>query len=144
MSIELVAIEHEGPTAVQAREQEALMAEIVQQTVQLYDRVGYQPPWIGYLATRQGQWVGTCSFKGPPQDGRIELAYFTLPAVEGQGVATAMAAELIRLSQQSDNTLQITAQTLPQRSASHRILEKLNFQHVATLNHSTDGEAWEW
>ena len=36
------------------------------------------------------------------------------------------------------------AQTLPERNASHRILEKLGFRHITTIDHPEDGTVWEW
>jgi hypothetical protein len=38
----------------------------------------------------------------------------------------------------------VFAQTLPERNASHRILEKLGFEAVGTINHPEDGEVLEW
>jgi RimJ/RimL family protein N-acetyltransferase len=38
----------------------------------------------------------------------------------------------------------VAAQTLPERNASHRVLEKLGFRHVETIEHPEDGTVWEW
>ena len=40
--------------------------------------------------------------------------------------------------------LVVAAQTLPEPNASNRILEKIGFRHVSTLDHPDDGEVWEW
>ena len=117
---------------------------ILSATAALYAAVGFEAPWIGYLAFADGTAVGTCGFKAPPERGRVEIAYFTFPDFEGQGLASAMAAELISIAKSTDNTITIAAQTLPERNASHRILEKLGFSHAETVEHPEDGTVWEW
>src|SRR5262245_16391161 len=46
--------------------------------------------WFGYFAIEgeTQQMVGACSFKGPPDDGALEIAYFTFPGFEGRGIGT--------------------------------------------------------
>ena len=119
-------------------------SDVLSASRQHYESVGFQEPWIGYLALAGTAVVGTCAFKSAPQDGRVEIAYFTFTNHEGQGHATAMAAELIAVARRHDASLVLTAQTLPARNASHRVLEKLDFIHVATIEHPQDGLVWEW
>ncbi|HKY92282.1 MAG TPA: GNAT family N-acetyltransferase, partial [Nevskiaceae bacterium] len=57
----------------------------------LYEAEGFHKPWIGYLVDRDGDVVGTCAFKGPPKDGRVEIAYHTFPEYENRGMAREMA-----------------------------------------------------
>ena len=73
-----------------------------------YPKVGYMPPWIGYLSVVEGAVVGGGGFKEPPQDGRVEIAYFTAPGFEGRGHATRTARELISIAQGTDPALLIT------------------------------------
>jgi RimJ/RimL family protein N-acetyltransferase len=113
-------------------------------TAQFYGSAGFEEPWIGYLALIGGEAVGTCSFKSPPLEGRVEIAYFAFPGHEGQGVATAMGRELITIARRHSPEILVTAQTLPDRNPSHSVLEKLGFRHVATLDHPEDGTVWEW
>lgn len=113
-------------------------------TAVMYDALGFWEPWICYLAIAGGDVVGTCGFKGPPSEGRVEIAYFTFPGFEGRGYATAMAGELVASAQGHESQLAVAAQTLPQGNASHRILEKLGFQHTETIQHPEDGTVWEW
>src|SRR4051812_25007827 len=86
---------------------------ICEATAEVYRNNGFVRPWIGYLAVQDGQVVGSCAFKTPPQDSRVEIAYFTLPGHEGKGIATRMARQLIRLAQDTDSNIGIMAQTLP-------------------------------
>lgn len=117
---------------------------VVEMTVQHFEKVGYVPPWVGYIGVQNAVPVGTCAFKSPPIDGRVEIAYGTLPGCEGNGVATAMATELVRIAQQEESDLTVFAQTLPEESASASILRKLGFQMMRTVDHPEDGPVWEW
>ena len=109
-----------------------------------YPRVGYIPPWIGYLSINEGHVVGGGGFKEPPQGGRVEIAYFTAPEFKGRGHATQTARALIAIAQETDPTLLIAAQTLPEENASTTILRKLGFRLHGTVQHPEDGEIWEW
>ncbi len=109
-----------------------------------YPKVGYIPPWIGYLAVIEGRVVGGGGFKEPPQDGRVEIAYFTAPEFEGLGHATRTACALIAIARQADPTLLIAAQTLPEENASTTILRKLGLRLHGSVQHPVDGEIWEW
>jgi RimJ/RimL family protein N-acetyltransferase len=117
---------------------------ILQATSQLYEAVGFQPPWICYVAQTNDRLVGTCGFKAPPLDGRVEIAYFTFPGLEGKGIATQMARQLLLIAKDAQPDLMVAAQTLPDRSASHRVLEKLGFTCKGPLQHPEDGTVLEW
>lgn len=117
--------------------------EVVGVFVHLYESA-FVSPWIGYLGVEGGAIVGACAFKSPPQDGAVEIAYFTFPGCEGRGVATRMASELIAFARSSDAAIRVRAQTLPQENASVRILRKLGFVHTRDVEHPEDGLVWEW
>jgi RimJ/RimL family protein N-acetyltransferase len=118
--------------------------DVLRATASMYDAVGFQEPWIGYLAVESTVVVGACGFKTPPRSGRVEIAYFTFPGNEGRGVATAMAAKLLQIAAMTKPGIRVIAQTLPERSASHRVLEKLGFQQTGTVDHPEDGVVVEW
>ena len=127
-----------------ADEVPGVVYEIVDAMNSLYSTVGYKPPWVGYFAETDGKLVGTCAFKSPPENGRVEIAYATFPEFEGQGIAKKMAAHLIRVAKAHDPNTLVTAQTLPETNASTSILEKLNFSCIGTVLHPEDGPVWEW
>lgn len=102
------------------------------------------PPWICYVAVTNGRIVGTCGFKSAPVDGRVEIAYFTFPGYEEKGVATQMARHLLMIAGDAQPDLTVAAQTLPERNASHRVLEKLGFTCKGSLEHPEDGTVLEW
>ena len=94
----LVAILADGALENPAREVPDAATDAIAATARLYEGKGFNRPWIGYLAYEEGMCVGTCAFKGQPQDGCVEIAYYTFPPHEGQGVASRMAAELIGIA----------------------------------------------
>ncbi len=142
--MELIAIKESGEMAKPITSTPQVAAEVVEAMTQLYRAVGYEPPWIGYLAIENGICVGMCGFKSPPQDNRVEIAYFTFPGHESRGVATQMAAELIRLALDKMPAVTVAAQTLPEENASTSVLKKLRFRFVDSVEHPEDGLVWEW
>ena len=41
-----------------------------------YDKVGYDPPWIGYfVANENREIIGCAAFKGMPINNQVEIAY---------------------------------------------------------------------
>lgn len=111
---------------------------------ELYRRVGFERPWVGYLAWDGDAFVGTCGFKGPPLAGEVQLAYHTLPEHEGRGYAAAMVRALIRIAQAHDDTVRITARTLMQEGSSTALLSKSGFVRRGTVEDPEDGQVWEW
>jgi RimJ/RimL family protein N-acetyltransferase len=110
----------------------------------LYDEIGFEEPWIGYLAFVGDAAVGTCGFKSAPFGGRVEIAYFTFPGWEDRGIATSMATELVAVARRCDPAITVTARTLPERNASHRVLEKLDFRRLGFVEDPEDGTVLEW
>ena len=119
-------------------------AAVCQATAEMYLTTGFTPPWTGYLAVSGGQVVGTCAFKAAPSDGAVEIAYFTFPGHEGQGIATAMVRQLIDIASAADRSLKIIAHTPPERSASNAILHKIGFLLLGDWEDPVDGTVWEW
>ena len=144
VQLELIAITENGELARPMSSMPIMVAEVVGGTTQLYGSVGYEPPWIGYLALEDDICVGACGFKSPPENNRVEIAYFTFPGHESRGVATQMASELIRLAREKLPAVTVTAQTLPEENASTSVLKKLQFRLTGALEHPEDGHVWEW
>ena len=141
--LRLVAILEAGETA-ETLTLPAGVASILPAMADLYRLSGFAPPWIGYVAVSEGRPVGTCAFKCAPEDGRVEIAYFTFPEFEGRGIATEMAAQLIALARAERPDVVIAAQTLMERNASNRVLERLGFSQTGTAMDADAGEVWEW
>ena len=142
--VELFPIKRDGAVDIDASALSSEVPEVLHATVGLYELAGFVPPWICYIAMCDGHVVGTCGFKSAPAQGRVEIAYFTFPAFEGDGVATATALELLALANRADPAVTVAAQTLTLRNASHRVLEKHGFTCIGTIEHPGDGTVLEW
>ena len=103
--------------------------------------------WKGYFVvdTETREVVGSCAFKSEPtEDGTVEIAYFTYPDFERKGYATSMARKLIDLASHSSAVNRVIAHTLPEPSASTRVLEKVAMRFVGEVIDPDDGRVWQW
>lgn len=123
-------------------------SEDCQFVLQMYDdfypKIGFIMPWVGYFVVREDQIVGSCSFVGQPQQGRVEIAYYTFPAFEGQGIASFACKELISIAYRTDPDVTITAKTAPEHNASTKILENHQFAFSGIVQDEEIGDAWLW
>jgi RimJ/RimL family protein N-acetyltransferase len=113
-------------------------------TIEFYNKIGYQPPWIGYYANKDGSIVGSVAFKGKPINGKVEIAYVTFKAFQNQGIATEMCKKLIKISQDTDPAILVSARTLPDKNYSTKILQKNGFTNMRTILDTDGVEVWEW
>lgn len=120
------------------------VAAMLAHTRDLYDRTGYRIPWISYLTVHRGEIVGGGAFVAPPQEGAVEIAYFTLPGQEGRGFAGQTAAALLDIARNADARIALWAKTLPEENASTRILARLGFRRDGTVQDHEIGTAWRW
>lgn len=118
--------------------------EVCVGTAALYRVVRFQPPWTGYLAEVDSQHVGTCAFKAPAREGRVEIAYFTFPGFEDRGFAKRMVKDLLAVAAHAMPRVRVTAQTLPEEHASTSVIKRNGFTLAATVRHPEDGVVWEW
>jgi RimJ/RimL family protein N-acetyltransferase len=103
------------------------------------------PEWFGYFAIEAAtqRMVGGCSFKGPAVDGVVEIAYYTFPGHEGQGIGTTMAQFLIDRARTLPDVVCVIAHTLPEHNSSGRILQKVGMRFAG--DDLEDGErVWRW
>jgi RimJ/RimL family protein N-acetyltransferase len=145
MTPRLIALDREGEPTEPGLSLPAELAHNNRQLAAFLKQVGFEPPWIGYvLLSDSGAAVGGGAFKGPPRNGRVEIAYFTLEAERGRGWAGHTAAGLVALARQADPTLIVSAETLPEANASTRILERLGFVRTGLAQDADAGEVWHW
>ena len=127
---------------------EAYASDDCQQLLQIYDefypKIGFNIPWIAYFIVKQDKIVGSCSFVGKPQDGKVEIAYWTFKEFEGQGIATFACKELLKIAKETDQTVSVIAKTAPEKNASTRILENNNFTFTEIVQDEEIGDAWLW
>ena len=103
------------------------------------------PDWFGYLVIEGAsqQLAGVCSFKGPPIDGVLEIAYYAFPGFEGRGIGTEMASFLLKRARQLPGVKSLIAYTAAENGAASRILEKIGMQFTGE---DKDGAltVWRW
>ncbi len=121
-----------------------LYNEMIQTTMDFYKKVGFVPPWIGYLVKQNTEVIGAAGFKGVPQNGTVEIAYGTFDPYKQKGFGTAICKLLVDLSLKTDPSVKITARTFSEENFSTRILVKNNFSCIGTVYDPEDGEVWEW
>lgn len=121
-----------------------LYNEMIQTTMDFYKKVGFVPPWIGYLVKQNTEVIGAAGFKGAPQNGTVEIAYGTFDPYKQKGFGTAICKLLVDLSLKTDPSVKITARTFSEENFSTRILVKNNFSCIGTVYDPEDGEVWEW
>jgi RimJ/RimL family protein N-acetyltransferase len=136
---------------LQTREQvEAFIAAMPE-----HDRAQVSPEWLARMrgSTPGDPWafafqvllretdaaVGTCSFKGPPVDGVVEISYATDAAHTGRGYATEAALAMRDFAASRRDVRCVRAHTLPEGAASQRILEKCGFRYVGDVVDPEDG-----
>jgi len=120
-----------------------------------YERAQISPDWLARMRAakvaspwthafrivhRDADWsVGSCSFKGPPLDGIVEIAYAINPEHEGKGYATEAAQALFEFAASCEDVRLVRAHTLPGGAASKRVLIKCGFQYVGETVDPDDG-----
>ncbi len=107
-----------------------------------FEASGASDPWVhGFRLVHRssGNIVGFCSFKGPPADGVVEIAYGIAPDEQGKGYATEAAQALVAFARTFPEVKVIRAHTLADGAASKRVLEKCGFQCVGEVVDPEDG-----
>ena len=113
-------------------------------TIDYFNRIGYNPPWIGYYVEKEGEIVGSAAYKGKPKDGAVEIAYGVFTQHQNKGIGTEICRDLVNLALETDPTVHIIARTLPEENFSVHILKKNNFKLAGMVYDEEDGDVWEW
>ncbi|HBO43085.1 MAG TPA: GNAT family N-acetyltransferase [Planctomycetaceae bacterium] len=71
--------------------------------------------------------IASGGFKGPPQDGTVEIGYSVLPRFQRQGYATEMVRALIGWAFARSDVTRIVAETTEDNTPSVRLLHRLGF-----------------
>jgi [ribosomal protein S5]-alanine N-acetyltransferase len=85
--------------------------------------------------------VGFGGFKGPPDDGVVELGYAIAPSHEGLGLATAATKAMLREAFDAPAVRAVIAHTRPGPGASARVLEKAGFAFAGEVPDEQIGSA---
>jgi RimJ/RimL family protein N-acetyltransferase len=111
-----------------------------------FERSAFEDPWVHgfHLLLPGGDNVGLGSFKGPPVDGAVEIAYAVLPGHQGKGYATAAARAMVEFAFAFPEVRKVLAHTLPTGAASQRVLLKAGFRHLGEVIDPEDGLVWRF
>ncbi len=120
--------------------------QISPQWLELLEKSAPQDPWVhGFnVVNDDGLTVGLGSFKGPPVDGMVEIAYAIEPEQQGKGHATAAARALAAFAFASGQVRVVCAHTLPGGIASQRVLLKSGFEKIGEVVDPEDGLVWRF
>jgi [ribosomal protein S5]-alanine N-acetyltransferase len=88
--------------------------------------------------------VGTCGYKGAPQNGVVEIGYETATDYRRQGLATEIASTLISNAFTHPSVSTVQAHTLGEINESGRVLEKCGMKMVEEIVDPEDGKLWRW
>jgi [ribosomal protein S5]-alanine N-acetyltransferase len=147
LRLELVARTPAEMRATIDRMSPAEKAQLSPDWLALFDAVFVPDPWVlGFVVRDRGTGavVGQGGFKGPPRAGVVEIAYGTNPEHRGNGYATETAAALVDYAFTSPEVRVVIAHTLPDSTASQRVLEKCGFTHVGEKIDPEDGLVWRF
>jgi len=104
-------------------------------------------PWthgFAILDRASGTSVGSCAFKGPPDDnGMVEIAYGIDADHRGRGYAKEAAAALVEFALGAGVRV-VRAHTLLENGASARVLSSCGFAQVGEVVDPEDGLVMRW
>ena len=95
------------------------------------ERDGEQRPFGYYRITQRSDRhaIGGIGFKGPPDNGVVEVGYGLAPSARGHGYATE-ALSALTTAAASQGVARVRADTAPDNVASRRTLERAGFVRV--------------
>jgi len=102
--------------------------------------------WWTYLCIDEGSntLIGSGGYKGPPDNGMVEIGYGIAPEWRNRGYATEFACALLRHAFDTGDISRIQAHTMAEENASVHVLKKCGFTRVATLLENEEGAIWKW
>jgi RimJ/RimL family protein N-acetyltransferase len=88
---------------------------------------GWWLHWFVWLEGERRVLAGTGGFKGPPDDGVVEIGYSVVPSWQRRGIATDAIREFIARARER-GARAVIAHTLPSLEPSIGVLRKLGFE----------------
>jgi RimJ/RimL family protein N-acetyltransferase len=94
---------------------------------------GDRRPFGHYRITRaaDGRAIGGIGFKGPPDDGSVEIGYGLVPSARGNGYAAEALRAVVAMSREQGLS-RLVADTDERNIASQRSLERAGFTRTGT------------
>jgi RimJ/RimL family protein N-acetyltransferase len=109
------------------------------------DQLAQQPAhpgwWLHYFILRDGRvLIGYGGYKGPPSEsGTVEVGYSIVDEYQRKGYATEATRGFIDRAFAEAATMRVIAETMPDRTASIRVLEKLGFRFIGKGSDEDEG-----
>jgi RimJ/RimL family protein N-acetyltransferase len=97
-----------------------------------------------WMVVSKNEVVGLCSYRRPPNDGRVEIGYGMAESRRNLGHATRAVAAMLRVAEADPDIHVVVAETGVSNSASGRVLENNGFEQTGTRLDSEDGEVVTW
>jgi RimJ/RimL family protein N-acetyltransferase len=97
-----------------------------------------------WMIVFDGEVVGICSYKAPPQDGRAEVGYGIAASRRRRGYATAAVSAMIAIARQDPELTTLTAETVNGNISSERVLEKNGFKRTERCEDAGEGTLAHW
>ncbi len=101
-------------------------------------QVAHTPPddacWLFYYLVLRAEEdgrpaaIGIGGFKGPPEDGEVEVGYSVLPGYRRRGFASVAVAGFLARAFADPRVGRVVAETYPELAASLRVLERCGLQ----------------
>lgn len=122
------------------------------------DRAEVSPDWLARMRSSapsvwthgfaivertSGVTIGSCAYKGPPDEGVVEIAYGVDPEFRGRGYAKEAAVTLVEYATEN-GVRRVRAHTKPENDASARVLEACGFDCVGEVMDPEDGLVRRW
>lgn len=122
------------PPPIMADAQEKL-AEMVESSI------SFAGPLAWYVVLRDKHLlIGFTGFKGPPKDGRLDIGYAMLDSHQRNGYATEAVRTLTQWAFLDKRVQRVVGETLPDLTASIRVMEKCGYALVSSDTPGHDGE----
>ncbi len=100
--------------------------------------------WTYFVVHRSDQClIGTCGYKGPPDQEAVEVGYEIAIDYRGRGLATELTGLLVKNAMQYQEVKRVQAHTLVGPNASTRVLEKSGLNRIEVLD-TPEGRVWKW
>ena len=80
-----------------------------------YQELGYQPPWISYIAVTDGRVVGYCDFWGPPAGGYVGVEFLSCSGGGEMRTLRFMESSLFAIAKEQDQRLIVREWRLDRR-----------------------------
>lgn len=121
--------------------EEPVVLEIVRRMTRALHDAGCRASW---LMVENGEIVGLCSYRRPPENGRVEIGYGVAPTRRERGIATRAVAAMLCVIETDLSIHTIEAETTINNPASGAVLRKNGFLQTGERIDQEDGPVIQW